>query len=732
MHDGVMPVADEAEVVIVGAGPGGASCAALLAERGHDVLLVDQERFPRDKPCGDGLTRSTVGFLERLGLGDLVDESQPIEGVRVVMDHRSYEYKEYKPERGKPGLACCITRSKLDNALVDAAVERGARFLHARVTDRAPDGEHGVAAMIGGDRPGVIRSRYTIAADGATSRLRRVCGHGRVEEDMMAYAVRAYYRTERPLDPVFDVYVPLEFEGRGAVGYGWVFPIEENLANVGIGYWRGAGLNPPTRIREVLAAFVDELTSRAGPRFGELERVTKPFGSPLGVQFRRDRCEVDDIVFLGDAARTTDPLSGEGIAYAVHGAERVAELIHERSRGRPTTDAGTLLGRRFPRLGQDVSFPCRLAERRLNQLARASSGGASHPFLGAVQRVALGSEDDPTLADSPVGTLTEEDSDARSLLARVNDVVLDEMITSFPFAAELLHREFRSRSGPVAAATALFAGSGATDEEALVHGAAAVELTRVGSRSIREMVDRPRGQQAKLNNALCVLVSDFALSRALREATRGDTWLVRELSIALRRTCDGQLVEAHQLHDPDRSIDDYLAGARVRSSLVAVAARFGGLAAAQPPEVVDALGRFGWELGLACHVSEELVELLEGDQATGRGPAVEARHGAYGLPIVYAQAEDRGLRRLLMRGVEEEDVPELLERVLAAGGAASALELLAETVDRARALLGELNGHAAPLLADLATLMLTRAEEVVPAPVSAARGVAPAVATVSA
>ena len=727
MHGDVMPVADEAEVVIVGAGPGGASCAALLAERGHDVLLVDQERFPRDKPCGDGLTRSTVGFLERLGLGSLLEDSQPIEGVRLVTNHRSYDYKEYRPERGKPGLARCVTRSKLDHALLDAAVERGARFLHARATDRAPAGEHGIAAMIGGERPGVIRSRYTIAADGATSRLRRVCGHGRVDEDMMAYAVRAYYRTERPLDPVFDVYVPLEFQGRGAIGYGWVFPIEENLANIGIGYWRGAGLNAPTRIREVLEEFVAELTARAGPRFGGLERVTKPFGSPLGVQFRRDRCESDDIVFLGDAARTTDPLSGEGIAYAVHGAERIADMIHERSRGRPTGDAGTLLSRRFPRLGQDVSFPCRLVERRLNNFSRASSFGTSHPFLGNVKRVAFGSEDDPTLADSPVGRLAEGDPDTQRLLARVNDVALDELATNFPFAAELLHREFRSRGGPVAAATALFAGAGA-DEEALVHGAAAVELTRVGSRAIREMVDRPRERQAKLNNALCVLITDFALSRAVREATRADTWLAREVSIALRRTCDVQLSEAHQLHDPDRSVEDYLACTRARTSMVALGARFGGVAAGRPPEVVDALGRFGWELGLACHLSEELVELLEGDDATARDPAVEVRHGAYGLPILYAQAEDYGLRRLLMRGVEEEDVPELVERVLAAGGAAATLELLTETVERAQALLGELNGHAAPLLADLATLMLTRGEAAVraaePSPPEAERAVA--------
>jgi len=260
---------DEAEVVVVGGGPAGASCAALLAERGHDVLIVDQERFPRDKPCGDGLTRSAVAFCERLGLGELMEEAHPVMGLRVVLDHRSYEYREYAPTPRRPQRARCIPRRTLDEALLQAALARGARFRHARVTGSARTNGLVRTDTLVDNRPAALRSRFVVAADGATSRLRRTAGHGRIDDDTMAYAVRAYFRCEQALEPVFEAYVPLDFDGQGIAGYGWLFPIDAHTANIGVGYWRGGGLRSPTNMRAVLDAFVEQLMLRGRRRFGE-------------------------------------------------------------------------------------------------------------------------------------------------------------------------------------------------------------------------------------------------------------------------------------------------------------------------------------------------------------------------------------------------------------------------------------------------------------------------------
>ena len=705
--------AEEAEVIVVGAGPAGSSCAALLAEQGHEVLLVDQSRFPREKPCGDGLTRSAVTFLDRIGLDGLIEESQPIEGLRMVIEHRTVEYRAYAPSTHSPHRARCIRRGVLDEALVQLARSRGARFLQARVLNRANVCEAlGVRALVGSEEC-VLRSRFVVAADGATSRLRRMSGHGRLAEELSAYAVRAYYRCERPLEPVFDTYMPLEFEGATIAGYGWVFPIDAHTANIGVGYWRGLGITSPKRIRDVLGSFVEQLGSRVRSRFGEIERISKLSGSPLGVQFRRDRCEANGMVFVGDAARMTDPWSGEGIAYALHGAEQIAGLVHARARGRQRSlHAGTVLGRRFARLGQELSFPLRVAERRLNHAERYATGKAPHPFLRTVQNIITAPEDEPSLIGTPAGAILARDPRSAARLERVNEILLDELQTGFPFAAELLHREVRAGVGPILAAMTLLpapeepepAGVFAREEgeeegregeaeERLLAAASALELIGASAFAVRETVDRPRGRSARLNNAFCVLVADFALSRGARQAARAGAWLTRELSAVMKGIYESQFTESQQFFDSGRSVQDYLAVARARMSApLALAARFAARTAHQPPAVVEALDAFGWELGPAVQICEDLEDLIYGDRATGRAAGMDLRLGAYPLPVLCVAEDDREFRRLLQGASEAGEVAALVDRMISVGAMGRTVRIASASVESARAALGALRG----------------------------------------
>lgn len=701
-------LADEAEIIIVGAGPAGAACAALLAEKGHDVLLVDQSSFPRDKPCGDGLTRSAVAFLERMGLEGLIASSQPIEGLRMVLDYRTVKYRAYTPTPRSPHRARCIPRRVLDDALLKAAIDHGARFRQARVVDRMSNGDGpGVQALIGSE-PRSLRARFVIAADGATSRLRRASGHTRLADDMTAYAVRAYFRCERALEPVFDTYMPLEFQGRRVAGYGWIFPIDAHTANIGVGYWRGTGFNSPTRIREVLSTFVEHLRSHVSSRLGELEQTTNLFGSPLGVQFHRGRCEVDGVVFLGDAARTTDPWSGEGIAYALHGAEEIAELIHARARGHAVPDAGTVLGRRFGRLGQDLSLPLRLAERRLANVQHYTIGNSKHPFMRTLEHVIAAPEEAPNLIDTPVGELLREDPLTSSCLDRVNQIILDELQTGFPFAAELLHREVRAGVGPILAVTAIRCAGGAAIEEPLLAAASALELVAASAGPIRETVDRPGSRGARLNNVLCVLITDFALSRGARQSARAGAALAGELSAIMKGVYQAQFAESRQLFDAQRSVEDYVAVARARACApLALAARFATLTAGGSPSAIEALATFGWELGLAVQIYEDLDGLLSGEDSAGRPAGSDVRLGVYPLPVLYA-AQDAGFGRQLRRPVEGHDVSELVDRLRATDGIAKTVQLAKASVERALARLDGSSGADAAGLAEIAGLVLRR------------------------
>jgi menaquinone-9 beta-reductase len=711
----LLSVVDEAEVIVVGAGPAGASCAALLAEQGHDVLLVDQFSFPRDKPCGDGLTRSAVAFLERMGLDDLIASSQPVDGLRMVIDHNSIKYSEYGPTKCNPHRARCIPRSVLDKALFDAATDRGARFLQARVIDRAgPPGSVGVQAVIGSEKR-LLQSRFVVAADGATSRLRRTSGYSRLTDELAAYAVRAYFRCERSVEPIFDTYMPLEFESMRVAGYGWVFPIDEHLVNIGVGYWRGAGISSPSRIREVLASFVEQLRCREGPRFGELEQISKLAGSPLGVQFHRDRCENDGIVFVGDAARMTDPWSGEGIAYALHGAEKIAELIRARARGHGgRLDAGTVLGRRFSRLGQDLSFPLRLAERRLNHSRRPFDGNAPHPFLRTMQRAITTPEEEPNLLGTPVGEVVECEPEISARLQRINEILLDELETGFPFAAEILHCEVRTGLGPMSAVAVIVYGSNSTHEEALLAGASAIELVSASAGPIREIVDRPRSGGARLNNALCVLITDFALSRAAHQAVRAGASLTQELSVVMKRIYQAQFAESQQLFNPDRSVEDYVSVAQARMSApLALAARFAALTHGHAPDLVKRLDAFGWKLGLAAQIYADLEDLLNGSQAMGQAPGRNLRLGAYALPVLHAAGHDKALHDLLLDATDQNDMPAIVESMFETGAMAKTLRLVAASVEGAEASLNGLDGCGADGLRALAMLTLERTRKLI-------------------
>jgi len=128
-----MPSRADAEIAVVGAGPAGSACAIHLLEHGHEVVLLDQSAFPRDKPCGDGLTASAIAALERLGLGPVVAGAWPIAGMRFAQQDGPDITKRFSVPAGQAPAGACVPRAVLDQALLAEALRRGARLVQARV-----------------------------------------------------------------------------------------------------------------------------------------------------------------------------------------------------------------------------------------------------------------------------------------------------------------------------------------------------------------------------------------------------------------------------------------------------------------------------------------------------------------------------------------------------------------------------------------------------------------------
>jgi len=663
------PLADEAEVVVVGAGPAGSVAAATLAEHGRDVLLVDQSEFPRDKPCGDGLTHSAVEVLEELGLGSIAEGGQPVEDCRIVIAHGAEMKGWYRPPARLPRTRFMRTvpRRALDLTLRDAALERGARFLRARVDEPLLDdgSAHGVR-LSPGDGGGRVGARCVVAADGATSRMRRACGMDGGWAGTPVYAVRQYFTTEEPLDPVFDVYVPLLYEGGLLAGYGWVFPIDERRANVGVAYYSPPAGRPRARIRRILSAFVDELQDREGERFGRLTDPSKPFGSPIAVQFSPERSQLSNVLFSGEAALAADPLTGEGISFAMRSGRIAAHAADRILRSEATPQVGRLVARDAPRLGQNLSL-----------LARIASGAGEfklsesehQPFVLAVRRVTGSAPDEPGLERTEVRRLLELDPACVHALDRVNELLLDSMRTSFPFGLETLHREVRARGGPLAAACTLTVARacGGELDEPTIRLAAASELIAVADRCLPRISPRAESDIAWLNNAMALLLGDLALTAALHAPIAEQARCARELGAAIRRMSEGQMMEAEDRYDAERTMErcETVLEARAGTPL-SLAARLGAITA-DVGEEADAFGRFGRELGIAYQLSEDIRELTLGDELTRRRPGSDLREGLYSLPVVDALHRDDELMSALGGPVSGKAVGPVLVRLRETG-----------------------------------------------------------------
>jgi menaquinone-9 beta-reductase len=297
------------DLMVVGAGPAGAA-AALEARRlrpDASVLLVDKAAFPRDKPCGDGIGPHAVDELDELGAAGVLAGYPPIPGLRL----RSPRGLEVAGTPARPNHV--VPRAVLDARLVDLAVAAGAQLRRARV--RRLEQRDGLVVA-----DGELAARVVVGADGANSTVRRQLGAAPNPDRALAIAVRGYATAAAPAGPPEQL---IAWVAEGWPAYVWWFPTGTGIANVGYGLlrsrFRGGRAELHRRLRDLLP--------EADPDPASLRAHHLPFSSfrpPPG----RGR-----LLLAGDAASLVNPLSGEGIYYALASgrlAARAALLAPER------------------------------------------------------------------------------------------------------------------------------------------------------------------------------------------------------------------------------------------------------------------------------------------------------------------------------------------------------------------------------------------------------------------
>lgn len=312
---------DVRDVIVAGGGPAGSATATFLRLAGHDVLLLDAARFPRDKICGEGVSPEAWRLLDALGAGSRVRalRPQPLRGMTIVSPDGTSFTGEYGPRR-EPGFA--LRRCALDHALLGRARDVGVEVREGwRVTDLVFDGATvaGVVAENGGD-PVPLRARLVVGAEGRRSRVARRLGFLREHERLRKFAVRGYW------EGVSDLGDHGEMHG-AAGGYCGIAPLSPTAANVTfvLDEREMAGAAGG------LEAFYRAELARRWPRIQErLERSRlldppRPVG-PLALEARH--VAAPHVVLVGDAAGFYDPFTGEGVTLALRSAEIATEVAH--------------------------------------------------------------------------------------------------------------------------------------------------------------------------------------------------------------------------------------------------------------------------------------------------------------------------------------------------------------------------------------------------------------------
>ncbi len=307
-----------ADVAIVGAGPAGAAAAITLARAGRSVVLVDKAAFPRDKICGDGITTGALRILEELGVvPGTIPSWTEVHDIHVVSP--SHHEAVFPLPRDRGQFAAVMRRTDLDDAIVDQAREAGVTMIEGVEVKGATDSPDEVLLELADGT--TVAASYAIAADGMWSPMRKFLGTAVPGYLGEWHAFRQYFTHTGP--KARDLWV--WFEPDLLPGYAWSFPLPEGGANVGFGIQRGAKI-----ATKEMKALWPELLAR--PHIAEVlgpDAVPEDRHQAWPIPARTGELPLTAgrVLWVGDAAAVTDPMTGEGIGQALLTGQLAARAI---------------------------------------------------------------------------------------------------------------------------------------------------------------------------------------------------------------------------------------------------------------------------------------------------------------------------------------------------------------------------------------------------------------------
>ena len=306
----------QCDVLIVGTGPAGCAAAITARRLGLKVIAIDRATFPRDKCCGDGLTTLALRELESLGLTPSASSWLTINDAYIRSPSGRELHLPLPRDRGQ--YAAIVKRIELDADLVDLMRDEGADVHQGCAFTTIELNAQGVQVLL--DDGQSILARNVIAADGMWSPVRKALGCGPVGYRGDWHGFRQYVKAEGPQSRNLWVW----FDKDLLPGYAWSFPLADGQVNLGFGVVRGSRLNGK-KLASVWAGLLDRPAIKQ--TLGHATPQDSRTAWPIPAQLPNAQLAKGPVLFVGDAATATDPLTGEGIGQALETGRLAAEAV---------------------------------------------------------------------------------------------------------------------------------------------------------------------------------------------------------------------------------------------------------------------------------------------------------------------------------------------------------------------------------------------------------------------